>query len=160
MKHGILGCGKASRRWAGAAAAVVVLALGASPPRPAEALSALAAGIPDDVAAQGVAFGAGYNYATRADAEARALLECRKQEGTPASTIALCKIIAHFDNQCAAISLDPAAGTPGFGWAIAPTAAEANRQALANCRQTAGPNRAGYCVESLTDCDTQTPAPK
>ncbi len=134
--------------------------MGALLPHSAEALSAFAAGIPDNVATQGAAFGEGHNYSTREGAEARALQECRKQQGTPASTIALCKIIAHFDNQYLAVSLDPQVNTPGFGWAIGANAAEANSQALANCRQTAGSNRAGYCVETMTECDTQPPAKK
>src|ERR1700691_4790898 len=125
-------------------------------PHSAEALSALAAGIPDDVANQGVAFGEGHNYSTREGAEARALQECKSMGGIPASTTALCKIVAHFDNQCLAISLDPKDGTPGFGWAIATTADAANGQALANCRQTAGQDRVGYCVESLSRCDTMS----
>jgi hypothetical protein len=127
-------------------------------PHSVEALSAIAAGIPNDVATQGVAFGEGHNYSTRAGAEARALQECRNQQGVPASTIALCKITAHFDNQCLAISLDPKDGTPGFGWAIAAIADAANNQALANCRASAGADRVGYCVISLAVCDTQTPA--
>ncbi len=160
MKHEISGRRKSSRRLNTAAAAVVVLALGASLPRPAEALSAFAAGIPDNVAAQGAAFGEGHNYSTRADAEARALKECRAAPGSPASTIALCKIIAYFDHQCVAVAMDPQANTPGLGWAIGADAAAANNQALANCRQTAGADRVGYCVVTLTECDTQTPAQK
>src|ERR1700691_1153302 len=104
-------------------------------PHSAEALSALAAGIPNDVANQGVAFGEGHNYSTREGAEARALQECRSTTGVPASTTALCKIIAHFDNQCLGISLDPKEGTPGFGWEIAATADSANSQALCDCPQ-------------------------
>jgi len=155
MKHEILGRWKSSRRLSYAAVSICLLATGVLLPHAAEALSAFAAGIPDNVATQGLAFGAGYNYSTRADAEARALQECRSRQDAPASTIALCRVIAHFDNQCLAISMDPQAGTPGYGWAIEATAAAANNQALVNCRQTAGADRVGYCVVSLTDCDTE-----
>jgi hypothetical protein len=145
MNHGIPGRGKASRRPAIAAAvAAGLLVLGAAlPPRPAEALSAYAAA---------------YNYATRAGAEERALTECRKQAGDNALLVSLCKIVDHFDNQCLSISMDPQPGTPGYGWAIGANADAANGQALSNCRQTAGADRVGYCVVSLTDCDTLTPA--
>jgi hypothetical protein len=159
MKHGIPGRGKSSRRSAIAAVAAGLLVLGAAlPPRPAEALSAFAAAIPDDPAAQGLAFGAGYNYATRAGAEERALQECRSQAGTNANLVSLCRIVDHFDKKCLAISMDPQPGTPGYGWAIGLNADAANSQALANCRQTAGAARVGFCVISLTDCDTLTPA--
>jgi len=162
MNHRISGRGKASRRPAIAATiAAGLLVLGAAlPPRPAEALSAYAAAIPDNPAQQGLAFGAGYNYATRAGAEERALTECRKQAGDNALLVSLCKIVDHFDNQCLSISMDPQPGTPGYGWAIGANADAANGQALSNCRQTAGADRVGYCVVSLTDCDTLTPAPK
>lgn len=124
-------------------------------PHAAQAMSAFAAGIPDNIASRGVAVGAGYNYPTRDAAEARALEECLKQPDAPADTRALCKIVAYFDNECVAVSMDPQAGTPGFGWAIAANADEANSQALENCHQTAGADRQSYCVVSLTDCDTQ-----
>ncbi len=156
MPYGNLGRGKSSRRLRLAAVSVSLLALGALlPPRPAEAMSAYAAAIPDNPAQQGLAFGAGYNYSTRAGAEERALTECRKQAGDNALLVSLCKIVDHFDNKCLAISMDPQPGTPGYGWAIGANAAAANNQALANCRQTAGAARVGYCVISLTDCDTR-----
>ncbi len=135
------------------AASLCLLAIGMLPLNSADARGAFAAGIPSDVSSGGVAVGAGYNYGTREGAETRALQECLKQTTAPASTIALCKITAYFDNQCVAVSMDPTAGTPGFGWAVAGTADAANRQALENCRQTAGSDRTEYCEVSLTDCD-------
>jgi len=59
---------------------------------------------------------------------------------------ALCRVLATFANQCAAEAFDPKDGTPGFGWAIANTVAEAKRQAIGNCRDTAGPDRQDACV--------------
>jgi hypothetical protein len=125
-------------------------------PRTSEAKSAFAAGIPDDVATQGVALGTGYNYGSRESAEARALQECRAQQDAPQATRDLCKIVDHFDNRCIAISLDPKPGTPGFGWAVADSEDAANDQALAMCRQSAGSDRAPYCVVSLSQCDTSS----
>lgn len=130
-----------------------LLAIGALLPHQTMAMGAFAAGIPDDIAAQGVAVGTGYNYSTRAKSEERALAECRKRDA-PQSTLALCKIMAHFDNQCLAVSLDPKDGTPGFGWAVGPTKSAASAEALQICRQTAGPGRAAYCEESQINCDT------
>jgi hypothetical protein len=54
--------------------------------------------------------------------------------------------MATFSNQCAAEAIDPKDGTPGFGWAIADTPEQAKSQALANCRDTAGPDRQDACV--------------
>jgi hypothetical protein len=125
-------------------------------PQTTQAKSAFAAGIPDDVASQGVALGTGYNYSSRDGAEARALQECQTQQDAPQSTRDLCKIVDHFDGRCLSVSLDPKAGTPGFGWAVADTEDAANDQALTLCRQSAGSDRAPYCVVSLNECDTNS----
>ena len=78
---------------------------------------------------------------------------CQQPGAAPADTRALCKIVGYFDNACASVSLDPKDGTPGFGWAIADSAADANSQALEHCRETAGSDRAAYCVVTQSDCD-------
>lgn len=159
MKQGNFAHGLCSRRSIYAIASVCLLTIGALPVDSANAASAFAAGIPDDVSNQGAAFGASYNYSSREGAETRAMQECQKQTA-PASTIALCRIIAHFDNQCVAVSIDPAAGTPGFGWAVGNTADDANSQATEHCHETAGSARASYCQLTLTDCDASSPARK
>ena len=158
MKHEIVVRRRNARRLVHGAGLVCLLAAGALLPHSAEAMGAFAAGIPDNVSTQGVAVGAGYNYSTREGAEGRAMQECQKQQDAPAETRALCKVIAYFDNECVAVSMDPQPGTPGFGWAVGADAAAANDQALQNCRQSAGADRVQYCVISLTDCDTHTPA--
>lgn len=135
-------------------ASVAVLALAALLPRPVAAMSAIAAGIPDNVATGGVAFGESWNSATRDQAEQNALEKCRTEPNAPASTLALCKIIAHFDHRCAAVSLDPKDGTPGFGWAVADQRSQAEDQAIALCHQTSEADRAPYCVVTWSDCDT------
>jgi hypothetical protein len=84
----------------------------------------------------------------------------RAQQDAPQSTRDLCKIVDHFDNRCIAISLDPKAGTPGFGWAITDTEDGSNDQALAMCRQSAGSDRAPYCVVTLGECDTNSAGSK
>lgn len=99
-------------------------------PLSARAMSAFAAGVPDDVAAQGLAVGAGYNYSSREGAEARAMQECKTQKDATADVHALCKVVAYFDKECLAVALDPQAGTPGYGWAVGATAALANEQAI------------------------------
>jgi hypothetical protein len=130
-----------------------LLALTALAPQPSWAMSAFAVGVPDDVATDGVALGEGHNYSSRDQAESRAINECRANKDSSDAVHALCKIIDHFDNRCLATSLDPKAGTPGWGWAIADTARQANDQALEMCRQSAGGDRAPYCVVSQSVCD-------
>jgi len=119
-------------------------------------MSAFAAGILDDVAKNGVAAGDTFNSPSRDAAEADALKTCHNSTGGSADSRAVCKVIAHFDKQCLAVSDDPKAGTPGYGWAVADTATAANNQALQHCRDTAGADRAAYCeIVGTTDCDTQ-----
>ena len=130
-----------------------LLALTALAPQPSWAMSAFAVGVPDDVATDGVALGEGHNYSSRDQAESRAINECRANKDSSDEVHALCKIIDHFDNRCLATSLDPKAGTPGWGWAIADTAQQANDRALEMCRQSAGGDRAPYCVVSQSVCD-------
>jgi len=112
----------------------------------AHAEGAIAVGLPQDVAKEGVSSFIYVNARTMADAKSEALDGCRTK--TPASkpSKALCKVVATFRNQCAAEAYDPQDGTPGFGWAIADTLQEAKRDALANCRDTAGPGRQDACI--------------
>jgi hypothetical protein len=123
-------------------------------PQTLQARSAFATGVPDDVASKGVALGEGHNYSTREDAEARALAECRTTKDASDEVHDLCRIVGHFDDRCLAIALDPKAGTPGWGWAIADTENTATDQALALCRNSAGADRAPYCTISMSICDS------
>jgi hypothetical protein len=134
--------------------AFAVFVAAATVPHAAQAMSAFAGGIPSSVASRGLAVGDGYNFATRAGAEAKALEECRAQGVAPQDTRDLCSVIAYFDGECLSVALDPAAGTPGWGWAIAKTADLSKSFALAYCQQTAGASRAPYCAVTITDCDT------
>jgi hypothetical protein len=108
------------------------------------AAGALAAGVPADVAKQGLSLYTEVNSATSKRAQDLAIVGC-KSIGSSASK-ALCKVVATFSNQCAAEAMDPQNGTPGFGWAVANNSADAKKQALAKCRATAGPTRQDACV--------------
>ena len=120
---------------------------------PALAHGAIALGKPADISTGGLAMGTGYNYPTAEGAKLRALEECLAFPDAPVSTRGLCKIVESFEHQCYAISLDPKEGTPGMGWSVAPKKADAEATALARCRETAGADRAAFCVVSLSDCD-------
>jgi hypothetical protein len=124
-------------------------------PSVAHAEGAIAVGLPQDVAKQGVSSFIYVNARTQDSAKSEALLGCKtKTPASPASK-ALCKVMATFRNRCAAEAFDPQDGTPGFGWAVADTLADAKRQAMANCRDTAGADRQDKCIipDNGFNCD-------
>jgi hypothetical protein len=110
---------------------------------PSEAAGAIALGLPSDVAKQGVSMGDWVGASTMDDAKAKAVEKC-KLSGT-ALTKSLCKVVATFQNQCVSLVVDPQAGTPGFGWAVADTLQAASQQAMANCQDSDGPALKGGC---------------
>jgi Domain of unknown function (DUF4189) len=133
----------------------VVLAVVVAGTGPSVADGALAIGLPGDVARQGVSMGYSTNRDTMDEAKARAVAKCKEQGSTLSKS--LCKVVGTFKLQCVALAIDPKAGTPGFGWAIAGTVEEAKAQALSNCRDTAGPSRRSACVVNDNFvCDRQT----
>lgn len=132
---------------------IASLVLG-SMPASVRADGALAIGLPSDVARDGVAFGWAVRL-PRADAERVALEQCRSAQGVPDSARSLCRIFESFTDACVAVALDPEDGTPGFGWAIAPTKSGAEAQAMGDCRRTAGAARQAFCAVSVSDCDVR-----
>lgn len=119
-------------------------------PNASHATGAIAVGVPADVANDGAEFQVSFNFKTTAEAIERALSKCRA--GTSRAT-KQCKIMATFNNHCGAEAMDPKAGTPGFGWALAGSGQEAKDLAMANCRATAGPSRQGACEVVAIGCD-------
>ena len=101
------------------------------------AAGAVAVGVPSDVAKQGVSVGTVANYKTMDEAKSQAVENC-KLTGSAISK-ALCKVVVTFQNKCVATTMDPRAGTPGYGWAIADTSQAAGKKAMANCRDSDGP---------------------
>jgi len=129
----------------------LMLALGPVPAA-VRAEGALAIGLPADVARDGVAFGWGVRM-PRAEAERVALEQCRTAPGVPDSARSLCRVFESFSGSCVAVALDPEDGTPGFGWAVAPTKSGAEAQAMGDCQRTAGAARQSFCAISASDCD-------
>ncbi|MDE1938465.1 MAG: DUF4189 domain-containing protein [Alphaproteobacteria bacterium] len=119
------------------------------------AAGALAVGVPPNVASDGFAYGRNVNSPDKDTASTRALALCRSAHDSTDTARNLCTLVMAFEKQCVSVAMDPKAGTPGVGWAVAATKEEANSQALANCRVTAGPTRQDYCVTSDTACDGQ-----
>jgi hypothetical protein len=122
-------------------------------PNAAFADGAVAVAEPKDVARDGYAFGISGGYATEGEARTAALNRCRSEPSAPPATIALCTVVQVFRNACASGSLDPEAGTPGAGWAIGPTRAEAEKRAIEACQRTAGEDRRQFCEVTATQCD-------
>lgn len=131
-----------------ALAAFAALALAS----PVCAAGAIAVGQTTNVAKDGVAIGWATGSVDKGRAESVAKQKCLDFKDAPQKTRDLCRIITTFENQCIAISLDPKAGTPGYGYAIRSTLADARSEAMERCRSTAG-NRAQYCVDSDSSCD-------
>jgi hypothetical protein len=105
---------------------------------------ALAIGLPSDVAKAGFVYGRSANWKSEDEARTDALKSCRESTKNP-QLRALCAVIGTFHDQCAAVAMDPKAGTPGVGWAISATRQTAESQALAKCRETAGASRRDFC---------------
>src|ERR1700682_846531 len=110
-------------KWAGdAARAFIWFALGAAVFRPVSgsADGAIAIALPPDVVKQGLAYGYVTDYGDANQADVQALKKCR--DTTIEGVRPLCTVIQDFKNQCVAVAMDPAAGTPGVGWSAAPRA--------------------------------------
>lgn len=133
-------------------------------PGPVLAFGALAVGVPPDVSKDGFAYAMQVNAASEQEASDSALNTCRGTSTDPNVVVhsqsstearAVCTVVETFSHQCVVVAEDPAAGTPGVGWAIAPTLEVATQQALANCRATAGESRQQFCAVDSQSCDTQ-----
>jgi hypothetical protein len=132
---------------------VILVALTILSAHPSAAEGALAVGSTGNVAKDGIAVGWAIDYATRQIASEAALASCHKFQAPKAA--ANCEIVGAITRQCGAIAFDPKQNTPGAGWAIAATKEEAESQALANCRATAGASRRQFCQIDTTKCDTK-----
>ncbi len=82
--------------------------------------------------ANGMYFGWAVDYQTRAGADSRALAECKKAGGN-------CSIVLRWSGgQCAVYrTIDGDVGT-AYGWAVAPTHAQADAMALNECLKRSG----------------------
>jgi hypothetical protein len=114
---------------------------------------AVALGRPADIAKAGVAIGISANYADNTAATKRALEECQTTRDAPQETRSLCRLLAYFKDQCAAVTIDKKAGTPGFGWSIGINKASAQKEAMAACKATAGKSREAFCEQIIVYCD-------
>jgi len=142
-------------RIGGALLLSVVLWGGAMLPSLGHAAGALAVALPPDVAKGGFSYGYSNGNDNADTADAKALSACRttKDAQNDSKLRNLCKVILDYTNKCIAVTMDPAPGTPGVGWAIADDKRSAERTALKKCEDTAGPGRAAACVVDHSGCD-------
>jgi hypothetical protein len=133
----------------------VVFLLAALPclSNPAAADGAVAVGVPADVIQHGYAYGRVTNSENSKIASDHALTNCENAKDATQVARELCVVVMTFKNKCVALSLDPKAGTPGAGWAVANTKDEAEKEAMAQCIGTAGPARRDFCQISDSSCD-------
>jgi hypothetical protein len=144
-----------SNRHRARALAAALLVCGTLLPAVGHAAGALAVALPPDVAKGGFSYGYSNGNDDADTAEAKALNACRttKDAANDAKLRNLCKVIMDYSDKCIAVSMDPAAGTPGVGWAIAADKRTAEHDALMKCEATAGPGRAAACVVDHSGCD-------
>jgi hypothetical protein len=119
---------------------------------PVRADGALAVGSTADVVRDGIAVGSSINYKTADEAVAAAMERCRDFKPAPKAA-ASCQSVGTFRGECYAVTFDPKPGTPGAGWAIAPTKELAEQRAMQNCKITAGSTRAEFCKLEESKCD-------
>jgi hypothetical protein len=120
----------------------------------AAANGALAVGEPQNIAAEGYAYGFALDQPSSEKAGAEALRDCRTPTpGIDRRAQALCKVVQAFKNQCFAVAMDPKDGTPGVGWAVEGDKDAASRAALAKCAATAGEDRRDACEVTHSGCD-------
>jgi Domain of unknown function (DUF4189) len=124
-------------------------------PHPSAADAAVAVGVPPDVSKSGYAYGRNINNSSMEEAKERALYNCHTAKDASEDARRLCIVVMTFRDQCVSVALDPQAGTPGAGWAVAPTKEAAESQAMAQCIATAGPNRRDSCKTSDSACDSR-----
>jgi len=124
-------------------------------PTHAIAAGALAVGLPSDVARDGFTYGFSTDTPDEQAARADAMRSCQttKDAAQDANLRSLCSVVRTFSNQCIAVAMDPRSGTPGVGWAIAAQLKDAEAQALAQCRQTDGADKAEACAVDNSGCD-------
>jgi hypothetical protein len=125
----------------------------------ARAEGALAVGLP----AGGLSHGAVYGWATGDDDQAKALKTCQGImtenniiPNNASEAQRACKLVATFNDQCVAVSVngDQVRAATGIGWAFAADLEKAKAQAIALCRKMAGPGKAPCVVQATAfGCD-------
>jgi hypothetical protein len=134
-------------------AAVMLIGLAIAEAAPAWAYGAIAVGTTGSIKQDGIAYGYSRNFPTEAEANERALKECREFPAASSKATGNCSIRTTFRNECYAVANDPKDGTPGTGWSVAADKETASVRALAACKASAGRDREQYGVVETSKCD-------
>lgn len=138
------------RRLAAIASIRTVAPLAAALLLPGVAAAEGALAITSNATQDGVAYGFVRNF-TPATAQAAALDTCRRMSNTQ-RTVASCRVVGMFTDQCFAIALVPQAGATTLAWAIDVDRQSAQRRALDGCAGAAG-GAAEACKVVQSRCD-------
>ncbi len=120
---------------------------------PAVAAADGALAVTSNAVQDGVSYGFVRNFSA-ATAPAAALDMCRRMSNTQ-RTVASCRIVGMFTDQCFAIALVPQAGAATLAWAIDADRQAAQRRALDGCAGAAG-GAAETCKVVQSRCDGST----
>lgn len=140
--------------WTGVIACFAALATGGSAffSRQVSAYGALAVGLPQNAARDGLAFGWALNHRSKEEAEEKATEHCRASNQSEAA-VAMCRVVETFAEECLAVALDREPGTRGVGWSVRQSLEVARAEAIAKCSATATPTREKFCELVLSRCD-------
>ena len=117
----------------------------------AHAEGAIALGVPNNIAKDGVAIGVAASMPSQSAAAAEALKQCRSADASVAVR-SLCKVVQSFSGKCVAVAVDPRPGTPGFGWAVTFTESGARGEAVYKCQLASGAG-GNACRATGSECD-------
>jgi hypothetical protein len=109
---------------------------------------ALAVGVPESVAKDGISVGFAWNAPSSDLARIDAIRSCLDLKTAPAKARALCNVITTFRYQCFSVAMD-APGGDGWGWAVERSLPEAERRALQACKSTVQKS----CYVAFGQCD-------
>jgi hypothetical protein len=108
----------------------------------------LAIGIPDSVRNEGLSMGFTWDKPSTDIARVEALRSCLDLKNASMRARGLCRVVTTFSRQCISIATDP--GGDGWGWAVEPNIAEAEKKALRSCVSTV----TKACTIAASHCDT------
>ncbi len=114
---------------------------------PAQGEGALAVGVPAGGPKDGYAYGLNVRNVSAAQAEERALDECKRQAERYGVDRTLCRVVASFSKRCVSVAFDVQARSAG--WAVADTSQATAADAVKKCAESG----ARSCKPHNTDCD-------
>ena len=104
----------------------------------------------------GFAAGYSWNHATKEQAEAKAMAQCKSYPSeAPELTNAKCAVVANYSHAWFVIAMDPDAGQTGFGYAINSDRATAESTAMGQCKASSPEARKSHCSIAASKLDNE-----